>query len=257
MQLGRALGDDFFGVGTRNQFRADVFGCWVRTAAGRRGGLGCVGRRAGFGSGLVWIGDLEPAEGAWQGAASQAMASAAAPYAGWLGLAAARATTAAAQAKVAASAFEAARAATVHPALVAINRTRLVSLVTSNLLGLNAPAIAAVEADYEQMWAQDVTAMSGYHGGVSAAAAQLTSWQQALQSLPGLSGFNLGIGNIGTGNIGSGNTGNDNLGGGNNGPSSAGGSNGNVGLGNYGSFNIGAGNGSAALDTAGLQYPGA
>ncbi|WP_373140908.1 PPE domain-containing protein, partial [Mycobacterium marinum] len=33
------------------------------------------------------------AEGAWQGAASQAMASAAAPYAGWLGLAAARATT--------------------------------------------------------------------------------------------------------------------------------------------------------------------
>jgi PPE-repeat protein len=60
-----------------------------------------------------------------------------------------------------------------------------VQLVFSNLFGQNAPAIAATESDYEAMWAQDVAAMIGYHGGVSAAAAQLSSWTKAL---PGLSG---------------------------------------------------------------------
>ncbi|WP_152344566.1 PPE family protein, partial [Mycobacterium tuberculosis] len=101
----------------------------------------------------------------WQGAA------AAAPYAGWLAAAAARAAGASAQAKAVASAFEAARAATVHPMLVAANRNAFVQLVLSNLFGQNAPAIAAAEAMYEQMWAADVAAMVGYHGGASAAAA--------------------------------------------------------------------------------------
>ncbi len=109
----------------------------------------------------------------WQGAAA-AMAAAAAPYAGWLAAAAARAAGASAQAKAVASAFEAARAATVHPMLVAANRNAFVQLVLSNLFGQNAPAIAAAEAMYEQMWAADVAAMVGYHGGASAAAAVVT-----------------------------------------------------------------------------------
>src|SRR5262249_4647469 len=70
---------------------------------------------------------------AWQGAASQAMVVAAAPYLGWLSSAAAQAAGAAAQAKAVASVFESALAATVHPALVAANRSDLVSLVLSNL----------------------------------------------------------------------------------------------------------------------------
>ncbi len=122
-------------------------------------------------------------EQAWQGPASAAMAAAAAPYAGWLSAAAARATGAAGQARAVAEAFEAARAATIHPLVVAANRNGLVRLVTSNFFGQNAPAIAAVEAEYEQMWAQDVTAMAGYHAGASAAAAQLGPWQQSLHSL--------------------------------------------------------------------------
>ncbi|WP_443987463.1 PPE family protein, partial [Mycobacterium marinum] len=197
--------------------------------------------------------------GSWQSPAAAAMAAAAAPYAGWLGLAAARAGDVSAQAKVVAAAFEAVRAATVHPMLVAANRAQLVSLVRSNLLGLNAPAIATTEAEYEAMWAADVAAMVGYHGGASAAAAQLTPWQQWLQSPPGLPGQlassataaaaangwpNLGIGNtasnvgsgdVGTQNLGSGNTGNTNLGSGNTG-------NGNLGSGNRGDSNVGSGN---------------
>jgi PPE family len=45
------------------------------------------------------------------------------------------------------------------------------------ILGQNTPAIAATETQYEAMWAQDVAAMSGYHAGATAVAAQLTSHQ--------------------------------------------------------------------------------
>ncbi len=74
--------------------------------------------------------------------------------------------------------FEAARAATVVPAAVAANRNALVQMVLSNWFGLNAPAIAHIEGLYEQMWARDVAAMAGYHGGASAAAAGLAPWQE-------------------------------------------------------------------------------
>jgi PPE-repeat protein len=120
---------------------------------------------------------------AWQGPASAAMTAAAAPYTGWLSAAAAQATGAAGQARTVAGAFEAALAATVHPLRVAANRSGLVQLVMSNLFGQNAPAIAAAEAEYEQMWAQDVAAMAGYHAGASAVAAQLAPWQQSLHNL--------------------------------------------------------------------------
>ncbi|MGB9302547.1 MAG: PPE domain-containing protein, partial [Mycobacterium sp.] len=127
--------------------------------------------------------------------------------------AAAQAEAVAGEANAVAAVFDAAREATVHPGLVAANRFALVSLVRSNLLGLNAPAIAAAEAQYEQMWAQDVSAMFSYYGGAATAAAQLTPWAEAMQSRP-----NLGIGNIGSGNVGNGNIGSFNIGGGNSGP---------------------------------------
>ena len=123
---------------------------------------------------------------AWQGAASAAMLSTATQYSGVLSAGATQAQTAAAQAQAVASEFEAALAATVHPVLVSANRNQLVQLVMSNLFGQNAPAIAAAESDYEAMWAQDVAAMIGYHGGVSAAAAQLSSWAAALPNLSGV-----------------------------------------------------------------------
>jgi PPE-repeat protein len=130
----------------------------------------------------------------WQGAASAAMMSVATRYVGYLSTAATQAGGAAGQAKVVADAFEAARGATVHPSLVSANRTHLVSLVTSNLFGQNAPAIAANEAHYEQMWAQDVAALAGYHAGASAAATQLGPGLQALNRgatrLAGLLGLN-------------------------------------------------------------------
>jgi triacylglycerol lipase len=125
---------------------------------------------------------------AWQGPASSSMTNRAAGYVDWLGGAAAQAEQAATQARTAANAYEAALATIVDPGLVTANRGQLVSLVTSNLFGQNAPAIADAEAEYEQMWAQDVAVMGGYHANASAAVAQLGSWEQALENLPGLPG---------------------------------------------------------------------
>ena len=181
---------------------------------------------------------------AGQGPASQAMVAAAVPYAGWLSAAAAQSSGAAAQAQSVASAFESALVATVHPAAVAANRSDLVSLVMSNLFGQNAPAIAATESQYEEMWAQDVSAMVGYHGGASAAAAQLTAPAQAVQNLQ-----NFGFGNIGSGNFGLFNTGTLNFGIGNTGTLNFGIGNLspnndtlNFGIGNTGTLNFGIGN---------------
>ncbi|ORW94731.1 hypothetical protein AWB92_10445 [Mycobacterium sp. IEC1808] len=118
------------------------------------------------------------ADGPWQGPASAAMAGVAAQYAQWLNASAAQAAGAAAQANATAEIFEAAKAAITHPAAVTGNRLQLLSLVRSNPFGFNAPAIAATEGAYEEMWAQNVAALSGYHGAASAVVAQLAPWQQ-------------------------------------------------------------------------------
>lgn len=117
----------------------------------------------------------------WSGAASSAMAAAAAPYVAWVTATAEHAGQAAGQARSAAAAYEAAFAATVPPAVVMANRTLLATLVTTNFFGQNTPAIAATEADYAEMWAQDAAAMYGYAVSASAAAT-LTPFGQPPQT---------------------------------------------------------------------------
>lgn len=55
-----------------------------------------------------------------------------------------------------------AASAALPPSPVVANRAQLVRLVASNLLGHNAPAVAATEAHYEELWAQDTAALFGY-----------------------------------------------------------------------------------------------
>ncbi|MGH3562140.1 MAG: PPE family protein [Mycobacterium sp.] len=117
----------------------------------------------------------------WRGPASASMAAAAAPYAAWMSATAAQAEQAANQATAAAGAFENAFAMTVPPPVVAANRAQLVSLVATNVLGQNTPAIAATEAHYGQMWAQDTAAMYGYAAN-SAAASKMTPFTSAPQT---------------------------------------------------------------------------
>jgi PPE-repeat protein len=117
----------------------------------------------------------------WRGPASASMAAAAAPYAAWMNTTAAQAEQAANQAKAAEAAYEAAFSATVPPPVIAANRAQLASLVATNFLGQNTPAIAATEAHYAEMWAQDAAAMYGYAGS-SAAATQLTPFTGPTQN---------------------------------------------------------------------------
>jgi PPE-repeat protein len=116
------------------------------------------------------------ASGSWQGASAAAIMTVATGYVGWLSAAAAQAEAASGQASVIAAAFEAALADTVQPAVVSANRALGQVLATTNWLGQNAPAIADIEAAYEQMWASDVAAMSDYQADTSAAAQQLAPW---------------------------------------------------------------------------------
>jgi PPE-repeat protein len=117
----------------------------------------------------------------WQGPSSTSMAAAAAPYVAWMNATAAQAEETATQARAAVAAYEAAFAATVPPPVIVANRTLLMALIATNILGQNTPAIAATEAHYMQMWAQDAAAMYGYAGSASAAT-QLTPFTEPPQT---------------------------------------------------------------------------
>ncbi|MGH3556987.1 MAG: PPE family protein [Mycobacterium sp.] len=111
--------------------------------------------------------------GPWIGPASMSMLAAATPYVAWLNATAMQAEQAAMQAKAAVAAYEAAFAMTVPPPVIAANRAQLMLLIATNFFGQNTPAIAATEAHYAEMWAQDAAAMYGYAGS-SAAASKVT-----------------------------------------------------------------------------------
>jgi PPE-repeat protein len=115
----------------------------------------------------------ELTSGTWSGPSSAAMSAAAGTYVEWLSASAAQAEETAAQARAAVAGYEAAFAMTVPPPEIAANRSLLAVLVATNFLGMNTPAIAATEAQYAEMWAQDAVAMYGYAGS-SAAATVLT-----------------------------------------------------------------------------------
>ena len=119
--------------------------------------------------------------GPWTGPSALTMAAAAAPYVAWINTAGAQAEEAGIQAKLAATAYETAFAATVPPMVVAANRALLMALVASNIFGQNTPAIMATEAQYVEMWAQDAAAMYAYAGS-SATASQLTPFTEPPQT---------------------------------------------------------------------------
>ena len=112
----------------------------------------------------------------WVGPSSRAMVAAVTPYVNWLSDAAGQAEDTANQARGAAAAYETAFMGTVPPPVIAANRVLLATLIATNFLGINTPAIMATEALYMEMWAQDAATMYAY-----SAASQVIS---ALAPLP-------------------------------------------------------------------------
>lgn len=123
----------------------------------------------------------ELTEDSWQGPASASMAAAAMPYATWMTATAAQVQQAASQARAAAAAYQAAYSAMVPPQAITANRAVLTKLLATNTFGQNAPAIAANQAQYGQMWAQDTAAMYSY-AAASAAATTLAPFSEAPQT---------------------------------------------------------------------------
>lgn len=119
--------------------------------------------------------------GPWLGPSSASMSAAAASYAAWLRVTAAQAEETSAQAKVAAAAYQTAFSATVPPPIVAANRSQLMILIATDVFGINTPAIAATEAQYAEMWAQDAAAMYGYAAS-SASSTSLTPFNPPPQT---------------------------------------------------------------------------
>ncbi|KZS61644.1 PPE family protein [Mycobacterium ostraviense] len=116
----------------------------------------------------------------WYGPASESMAAKVAPYVGWLHTTAAQTKQTAMQARAAAAAFDQAFAMTMPPPAIAANRIQLMALIATNFFGQNTAAIAATEAQYAEMWAQDAAAMFGYATS-STAAAQLAPFSSPSQ----------------------------------------------------------------------------
>jgi len=99
----------------------------------------------------------------WQGPSATSMTLSTIPYVAWMNTTAAQAAQMSMAATTMAGAFVATQAAVAHPSLVTANRTLLAQLIATNIFGINFPAIAATEAQYLQMWADNTTAMLGYH----------------------------------------------------------------------------------------------
>lgn len=117
--------------------------------------------------------------GPWVGPSATAMAGAVTPYVEWMNETAAQAEIAATQAQAAAGAFESAFAMMVPPPAIAANRAQLMMLMATNFFGQNAAAIAATEAEYAAMWAQDAAAMYGYAANSATATAPVTPFSAA------------------------------------------------------------------------------
>jgi PPE-repeat protein len=110
----------------------------------------------------------------WHGPSAAAMNASVAPYLAWLRTTSQQAQQVAVSAQAAASAFNSASAEVVPTAQVLANRTRLAQLLATNGFGRNLPAIAATEADYQRMWANNAAAMTRYQ----AASTQATNLPQ-------------------------------------------------------------------------------
>jgi PPE-repeat protein len=110
----------------------------------------------------------------WHGPSAAAMSASAAPYLAWLRTTSQQAQQVAASAQAAAVAFNSASASVVPTTTVLANRTQLAQLLATNTFGRNLPAIAATEANYQQMWANNAAAMTRYQ----AASTQATNLPQ-------------------------------------------------------------------------------
>lgn len=121
---------------------------------------------------------VQTLQSVWQGASSVDMSTSIAPYIMWLQQAAEGASETGARLLSAAAAYQAALSGIVPPPVVAMNRVHLSLLTATNIFGQNAAAIAANEAAYAEMWAQDGEVMNQYLVSSDSATSTLPTFSQ-------------------------------------------------------------------------------
>lgn len=116
----------------------------------------------------------------WRGPSSVAMMQAFEPYLDWLRITAQQCQEIAASVETVTAAFELTHWTVVHPSVVAANRARLALLLATNFFGINAPAIAETEAEYNAMWVNNSAAMYRY-GATSLSAIKVSQFSSPPQ----------------------------------------------------------------------------
>ena len=111
---------------------------------------------AAYSAELAWLSTT------YYGPSSLAMAQAFEPYLAWLRTTALQCQEIATSVEVMTAAFELTHWTVVHPSLVAANRARLAMLLATNFFGINYPAIAQTEAEYNAMWVNNSAALVRY-----------------------------------------------------------------------------------------------
>jgi PPE-repeat protein len=111
----------------------------------------------------------------WSGPSSAMMGMSSTQFVAWVLMTAARAEATAAAALGAADAHATAFAATIPPPEVERNQITTATLIATNFMGVNSAAIAASQAQYEEYWAQDASAMYAYAATNQTLAASLNA----------------------------------------------------------------------------------
>ena len=158
-------------VSAGDQLGPDVYRRGIGADVGRRGGLGRAGHRIAVQAATSYSSVISSlTSGPWLGPSSLSMAAAVAPY---LDLDAGHRRAGRRNREPGHRGGQrlrdGVRRARAPPAEIAANRAQLASLVATNIIGQNNAAIAATEAQYGEMWAQDAAAMDTYAASSAAA----------------------------------------------------------------------------------------
>ncbi|WIY12965.1 PPE family protein [Mycobacterium tuberculosis] len=117
----------------------------------------------------------------WKGSSSDLMADAAGRYLDWLTKHSRQIQQTAYVIDFLAYAYEETRQKVVPPATIANNREEMRRLIASNVAGVNTPAIAGLDAQYQQYRAQNIAVMNDYQSTARSALSDLPRWQEPPQ----------------------------------------------------------------------------
>ncbi|CLW91080.1 PPE family protein [Mycobacterium tuberculosis] len=125
--------------------------------------------------------ELDELDENWKGSSSDLLADAAGRYLDWLTKHSRQILETAYVIDFLAYVYEETRHKVVPPATIANNREEVHRLIASNVAGVNAPAIADLDAQYDQYRARNVAVMNAYVSWTRSALSDLPRWREPPQ----------------------------------------------------------------------------